>query len=91
MHSRFSGRHNFMEKVTERRHRAPRVRDRRPKDTKIIRAIDQQTKTISMPNAVAMTAGSEKRFGTHMATGSNGCPNRFAGSKNRGPCDEPFR
>jgi hypothetical protein len=50
-------------------HRALRSRDRLPKDTKIIRAIDQQTKTISMPNAIAIAVRLKKRFGAHAATG----------------------
>ncbi|WP_156528741.1 hypothetical protein [Caballeronia udeis] len=35
------------------KHRAQRSRDRLAQHAKIIRAVDQQTKTISMPNAVA--------------------------------------
>jgi hypothetical protein len=43
------------------------ARDGFAKNTKIIRAVDQQTKTISMTNAVAIPAGLKKRFGAHAA------------------------
>jgi hypothetical protein len=49
------------------KHRAPRASDRLPKDKKIIHAIDQQTKTISMPNAFAIAARLKKRLGAHAA------------------------
>jgi len=47
---------------------ALRARDRLPNDTKTIGAIDQQTKTISMPNAFAIANRLKERFGAHAAT-----------------------
>jgi len=47
----------------EDKHRSRRSRDRFTHHTKIIGAIDQRTKTISMPNAVAIAVRLKKRFG----------------------------
>ncbi|WP_160312492.1 hypothetical protein [Caballeronia mineralivorans] len=47
----------------EDKHRSRRSRDRFTHHTKMIGAIDQQTKTISMPNAVAIAVRLKKRFG----------------------------
>lgn len=59
------------------------ARDRLSRYTKIIRAIDRQTKTISMPNAVAIAARLKNASTLMRSLGSNGFLTRLNGCINR--------
>lgn len=75
--------HAAVDIPAEDEHHAWWPRDRLRKDRKIIRAVDQRAKTISLPNAVAIAARLKNAAVLMRPPGSNGFSNGLVGRKKR--------